>query len=81
MFADTPTLAMFGEGGPEMATFSPMSGGGTSAGGAGLGSGGNSQNNSITINVNGGMIDQNTLSKIGQYIVQTIRGQGQISFA
>lgn len=80
VFADTPTLAMFGESGPEMATFSPMSGSGTSTGGAGPGGGGN-QDISITINVNGGMIDQNTLSKIGQYIVKTIRGQGQISFA
>lgn len=81
-FADTPTLALFGESGPEMATFSPMSGGGTSSGGAGFGSGGeSSQNNNITINVQGGMINQQTLSKIGQYIVQTIRGQGQISFS
>lgn len=77
-FADTPTLAVFGENGPEQATFTPLSGG-TSAGGAGAGGGGG--NNVITINVNGGMIDQNTLSKIGQYIVQTIRGQGQVSFA
>lgn len=76
-FADRPTMALFGEAGPEVATFSPMSGGGSMGGG---GSGESTQVNNITVNVNGGMVDEKTLSKIGQYIVQTIRGQGQIAF-
>lgn len=80
VFADTPTLAMFGEGGPEMATFSPMGGSNTAGGFGGGGGVGSSQVNNVTVNVQGGIIDQATLSKIGNYIVQTIRGQGQISF-
>jgi hypothetical protein len=75
MFADSPTLALFGEGGPETATFTPI-GASTSGGGGGN----SSQVNNVTVNVQGGMIDQDTLSKIGQYIVGQIRGQGQISF-
>ena len=80
VFADTPTLAMFGEGGPETATFTPMSGGGTSSGGAGPGSGGNSQVVNVEINIQG-VVDQSLVNQIGQRIVQTIRGQGQIAFA
>lgn len=77
-FADTPTLAMFGESGPEMATFSPMSGGGTSSSMGG--GGGSTQVNNISINIQG-VVDQALVNQIGQKIVQTIRGQGQIAFA
>jgi len=77
VFADSPTLALFGEGGPEMATFTPMSGGGEPPIGGG---GGGDMYNSITVNVQG-VVDQNMVNKIGQTIVEQIRGMGQINFS
>jgi hypothetical protein len=74
-FADTPTLAMFGEAGPELATFTPMSGGGGQGGGPGA----QTQINNITVHVEG-VIDSRMVSQIGQEIVKSIRGQGQINF-
>ena len=76
-YADTPTLAMFGESGPEVATFTPLSGGGGNVPGGG---GDNTQVNNVTVNVQGGLIDQKTLDTIGRSIVSQIRGQGQINF-
>jgi hypothetical protein len=74
-FADTPTLAMFGEAGPELATFTPMSGGGGQGGGPGA----QTQINNISVHVEG-VIDSRMVSQIGQEIVKSIRGQGQINF-
>lgn len=82
MMVDSPTMFMAGDNGPEIASFTPMSGstnGGSDYGGGG-GGGEGTQVNNITINVQGGLIDQTTLNKIGKYIVQTIRGQGQLDF-
>ena len=77
-FADTPTLALFGEGGPEVATFTPLSGGGDMGGGGG-GNGGGTMVNNINVQVTG-VIDQSMVNKIGLQIVQSIRGAGQIGF-
>lgn len=79
-FADTPTLALFGEGGPEMATFTPMSGSGGSSSSAGGGSG-DTYNIQLVMNANG-ITDPDTLARVmGQKLSQMIRGQGQISLA
>jgi hypothetical protein len=78
MFADKPTMVMFGEAGPEMASFTPLSGGGRSSGQSGQG---DIYIGNITTTVSG-VNDPDTIARqIGQKIVQQIRGQGQINFA
>jgi hypothetical protein len=78
VFADQPTMAMFGEGGPEIATFTPMTGGGAKRLNGG-GSGGVSFGD-INITVSGVKDPDQIARTIGQKIIQQIRGQGQINF-
>jgi len=74
MIADQPTLAVFGEAGPEMATFSPM-GGGRSSGG-----GGDTYNINLQTHVYGVTDPKQIADQIGPLIVQNIRGRGNIGF-
>lgn len=78
MIADRPTMAIFGEAGPERATFTPLSG--TSSGGGGGGGGGGVNIGTIEVNAYGVTDPKEIASRVGQEIVKTIRGQGQISF-
>lgn len=75
-YADKPTMIMFGEAGPEVATFTPMGGSSSSSGGGG--GGGDTYNITLTMNANG-VTDPDTLARqMGQKLSQMIRGQGQI---
>lgn len=77
VMADSPTLAVFGDAGPEMATFTPLSGGGGgTAGGAAA-----PTFNIYVHNEANGVNDPDTLARqVGLKIIQQIRGQGQLDF-
>ncbi len=77
--ATEPTLALFGEAGPETATFSPMSGGGPGSGGDGGGSG-TTINANINITANGVNDPQALARMVGPALIQEIRGMGQLNF-
>ncbi len=80
MFADKPTLAMFGEAGPEMATFTPLSSSGNQSGGGGGGGGTSIQIGSIQTNVHGVQDPKKIADSVGDLIIQRIRGMGDLNF-
>lgn len=75
---DKPTMFIAGEAGPEIASFSPAGAPNSGSDSEGNG-GGNSQVNNVTVNVSG-VIDNSMVNKIGQQIIQSIRGGGQLNF-
>lgn len=75
--ADKPTLAVFGEAGPEVASFTPL---GNSSGGADAGGSGTINIGTIVTNVSGVNNPDEIARQVGMKIVQQIRGQGQIPF-
>lgn len=78
MAVDRPTLALFGEAGPEIASFSPMGASGQGTGGSG---GGTTINiGTISTSVSGVNNPDQIARQVGQKIVEEIRGRGQISF-
>jgi len=83
VMVDRPTLFMAGEGGPELATFQPlsaMSGGGSHGGGSG---GGNSPAIGqiyMPITINGVNDTDKIAREVGQKIIQQVRGAGQLNF-
>lgn len=81
VMVDRPTLALFGEGGPEMATFTPMSqmgAGGAQGGGSG---GGDIYVGAVNTSVSGVNNPDQIARVVGQKIIEQIRGQGQINFS
>ena len=77
---DRPTLFMAGEGGPEMATFTPLASMGSTATGSGGQGGTKISIGSVNVTANG-VEDPDTLAKdVGRKIIQQIRGMGQLDF-
>ena len=77
VYADKPTMAIFGEAGPEIATFTPVSGIG---GGSTQTKGGGSSVGNVYVNVSGVNDPRIIAAEVGHEIIKAIRGQGQISF-
>lgn len=76
VMVDQPTLFMAGEAGPEMASFTPMSGSSSDSGGSGT-----VINLAMTVNANG-VSDPNKLAQlIGPALIREIRAQGQLNFS
>ena len=79
VMVDKPTLFMAGEAGPEMATFTPLSGANTQST-TGSSGGGDTFNISMPITVSG-VSDPDRLAQIvGPKIINQIRGAGQLNF-
>lgn len=83
VMVDKPTLFLAGEGGPEIARFTPMSAMGSSAQAAPISSpsgGGGDIHISVVNNVTGNPDPARWAETVGRYIIQQIRGAGQVGF-
>ena len=81
MMVDRPTMFMAGEGGPELASFTPMSGSSSFGQAARSAGGGDTYNVNVTIPVSGVNDPNQIAQKVGQILAQQIRGGGQISLS
>ena len=80
VLVDQPTLFLAGEAGPEMASFTPLSGAGSSSGTGGGGSSSQVFNINVQTSVTG-VTDPNVLAQqLGGKIIDAIRGSGQLNF-
>jgi hypothetical protein len=82
VMVDRPTLFMAGEGGPEMASFTPMASMASTPPGSSGGSGGVTIGTLSVVTTVQGVKDTDAMARdLGRKIVEQIRGAGQIAFA
>lgn len=77
---DRPTLFMAGDNGPELATFTPLSGA-ASRGSSGGGGGGTTYNMPVSVMVSGVNDPDRIARQVGKKIIENIRGSGELSFS